>query len=77
MIIKQGAYVVALGTGLGLVGALILTRALVGILYGVQALDPSTYALALATTASTALLASYFPARHASRADPSTMIRYQ
>jgi ABC-type lipoprotein release transport system permease subunit len=48
-----------------------------GILYGVQGSELSTYALVLLTIASTALLASYTPARRASKIDLSTMLRYQ
>jgi putative ABC transport system permease protein len=77
MILKQGAYVVALGTSFGLLGALLATKALGSLLYGVPSRDLSIYVLALTTAASTALLASYFPARRASRVDPSTMLRYQ
>jgi putative ABC transport system permease protein len=77
MILKQGASLVAVGSSFGLAGAVIVTRALAGILYGVQGQEASTYTLVLVTIASSALLASYIPARRASKVDPSTMLRYQ
>jgi ABC-type antimicrobial peptide transport system permease subunit len=63
------------GVGAGLLGALLVTRALAGLLYGVSAADPPTLlGAALALTALT-LLASYLPARHATRVDPTTALR--
>ncbi len=77
MILEQGASLVAVGSSFGLAGAIIVTKALTSILYGIQGWELSTYALVLLTIASTALLTSYIPARRASNIDPSTMLRYQ
>jgi putative ABC transport system permease protein len=77
MFLRQSVSLIAIGTSLGLVGALIVSRALGGVLYGVRPQDPSTYALVLATMVFTALLASYIPARRAAKTDPSVTLRYQ
>jgi putative ABC transport system permease protein len=76
MIFEQGASLLAVGLSLGLAGAIIVTKALTSVLY-VQGWELSTYVLVLLTIASTSLLASYVPARRASKIDPSTMLRYQ
>ena len=70
MVVVQGTLVVAIGVAVGLVAALLGTRALQGLLYGVAALDPAT----LATTSLVMLLvgvaASWIPAYRASSVDP-------
>ena len=61
---------VGIGTAIGLVLALISTRALSALLYGVGAFDLATFVLVTFVLAAIALLASYIPALRASRADP-------
>ncbi|HET7321977.1 MAG TPA: FtsX-like permease family protein, partial [Longimicrobiaceae bacterium] len=75
LIVGSGAAVAALGVALGLVGALGLTRVLRGILYGVSATDPGTFALVAALLGCVALLASWLPARRATRVDPIEALR--
>ncbi len=60
---------------LGFVAALALGRAMASQIYEVSASDPTVFAIALAGLASAALLASWLPARRASRIDPMNALR--
>jgi putative ABC transport system permease protein len=62
---------------LGLVAACGLTRLMTGLLFGVSALDPITYAIVSVFLAAVALLASCLPARRASRVDPIEALRVE
>lgn len=73
--ISRGAGLVALGSVLGLVGAAGLTRLMGNLLAGVGPNDPLTFAAATLLLMFIGLLASYLPARHASRADPTAALR--
>ncbi len=66
---------VAFGLGAGLVGALALTRLLGSLLYEIGPSDPATLAATLGVLMVVAFLASYLPARRASRVDPMTALR--
>ncbi len=70
MVVGQGMGLVAVGLGLGLVGAFLLTRLMSSLLYGVSAADPLTYAGIALLLAAVALVASYIPARRATKVDP-------
>jgi len=75
LIIGQGMRVVMAGVVAGLIGALLVTRLMTNVVYGVRVTDPLTYgAVALLLTV-VALLASYIPARRATRIDPLTSMR--
>ena len=75
LIVGQGARLVGLGLALGLVGAAVLSRVLAGQLYGVGARDPFTYAAVALLLGGVALVASWLPARRASKVDPMGSLR--
>ena len=70
LVVRQGLGPVALGLVTGLAGALALTRLLAGLLHGVPATDPATFAGVALLLVVCALLASWIPARRAARIDP-------
>jgi putative ABC transport system permease protein len=63
-----------IGLAIGVVAALLLTRLMQGMLYGVSPADPLTFAAALLVTGLVAMAASYLPARRAGRVDPSSVL---
>ena len=75
MVVRQGAMLTAIGTGVGLLGALALTRLMRTLLFAVTPTDPITYAGIACVLAAVALLASYLPARRATRVDPLIALR--
>ena len=75
MVVRQGARVTLAGVGVGLVAALVATRVLDTLLFGVGKLDVLTFAVMSAVMVAVALLASYIPARRASLVDPMDSLR--
>lgn len=73
----RGLLLVAIGLGVGLLGALGEGRALTSLLYGVGSLDPAALSIAIIALAGVALLACWFPARRATRVDPMEALRYE
>lgn len=76
LVLRQGMSLAALGAALGLLVALPGARVASGLLYGVSATDPLTYAAITFLLMSVALLACYFPARRATRIDPLVALRF-
>jgi len=75
MVVGRGLRLAGLGVGIGLVAALVLTRLMQGVLYGVTPTDPLTFgAVALALLA-VAAFASWLPALRATRVDPLVALR--
>jgi putative ABC transport system permease protein len=65
----------AIGIAVGVPAALALMRLMSGLLSGVASTDPLTYVAVVALLGVSALLASYLPARRATRIDPLTALR--
>jgi predicted permease len=77
LFLRHGVLLSVLGIGVGLAAASGLTRLMSALLFGVSSLDPTTYAAVATGLAGTALLASYLPARRASRIDPADALRVE
>jgi predicted permease len=75
LVVGQGGRLAAIGIGLGILGALGLTRLMSSILFGVRAFDPLTFGAMAAVLWSVAMLASYLPARAAAAVDPIVVLR--
>lgn len=75
LVVRQGAMLAAIGLAVGVPLAFALTRLLSSLLYGVSAADPLTYVAVALVLAGVALLASYLPARRATRVDPMAALR--
>jgi putative ABC transport system permease protein len=73
---REGLVLVLMGIGIGLAGALSLTRLMSSLLFGVSSTDATTFAAVPAVLAAVALLACYLPARRAARVDPTVALRY-
>jgi predicted permease len=75
LVLRQGAMLGAGGIALGLIASLAATRYMSNILFGVTATDPAIHAGVAVIFLGVIVLASYFPARHASRVDPLEALR--
>lgn len=75
MVVRQGMILSLIGVALGLAGALAATRVMSGILYNVSTTDPWAFGIVSVVVVVVALLASYLPARRASRVDPAFALR--
>lgn len=75
LVLRTGLALAAVGVSLGLVGAVAGARYLQGMLFGLEPLDPTTFAIVGVAFAAVAALASYLPARHATRVDPMVALR--
>ena len=77
LVMKEGAGTVAAGALAGVAGALLLTRYLATLLYGVTASDPATYVVVVMGLAIAASAASLLPARRAATLDPAIALRHE
>jgi putative ABC transport system permease protein len=75
LILRQGVLLIVVGLAIGTGGALVLTRLVGSLLYGVTAMDPLSFGGALLVLAAVALLACYVPARRALRIEPVVALR--
>lgn len=76
-VLTQGGRLIALGLGVGLIGALLMGQLLSGLLFGVSAMDLRALLGVLVLLLAVTLLACYVPARRAARVDPMTALRYE
>jgi predicted permease len=77
LILKQGLWLIGTGVTIGLLVALLMTRALAALLYGVSATDALTFVGVSFILAAVALVACLVPARRAMKVDPIVALRYQ
>jgi ABC-type antimicrobial peptide transport system permease subunit len=77
LILRQGLVMALAGAALGFLFALGAARLFSGVLFQVSPLDPFAFTIAPAVILATALLASYLPARRASKVDPMVALRYE
>jgi putative ABC transport system permease protein len=76
-VLSEGARMALIGVGIGLAAALVLTRLMAGLLYGVSAMDPLTFAAVAILLMIVALAACYIPALRAMRVDPIVALRHE
>jgi putative ABC transport system permease protein len=77
LILGQGTKLALLGLGAGAVAALLLTRLMAGLLYGVSATDPLTFGAVAIVLLGVAVTACYIPARRAMRVDPIVALHHE
>jgi putative ABC transport system permease protein len=77
LVVRQGVWLALAGAIAGLAGALLLSRLMAGLLYGVQPTDPVTFAGVAVGLGMVAMLACYIPARRAMHINPMAALRYE
>ena len=77
LVVRQGMVLVVIGVGIGLAGAVALTRVMSSLLFGVGSKDPFTFVSVATLLTMVAFVACYIPARRAAKVDPLVALRYE
>ncbi len=77
LVVRQGMLLAIAGAAAGLAGALVLSRLMTDLLYGVKARDPLTFVAVASVLLVVGFAASYIPARRATKVDPMVALRYE
>ena len=77
LVIRQGMVLALIGSAVGILGALGLSRLMKSLLYGVKPIDPLIFCGVTILLMMVAMAAIYLPARRAMRVDPMTALRYE
>jgi putative ABC transport system permease protein len=77
MVLLQGAGMAGLGIAVGLLGSIVLTRLIAGLLFQVSALDSATFVAGVSVLGGLVLFACWLPARRATRVDPLVALRHE
>ncbi|HXU38902.1 MAG TPA: ABC transporter permease [Blastocatellia bacterium] len=77
LVVRQGMLMAVIGVGIGLIGAFAATQVMASLLFGVGTHDPLTFAGISLLLGTVALIASFIPARRATRVDPMIALRYE
>lgn len=77
LVVGRGLILALIGTGLGLIGSAMASRALTSFLFNVGPTDPLTFVAVSLLLIAVTLIASYFPARRAAKVDPNVALRYE
>jgi putative ABC transport system permease protein len=77
LVLGQAAQLAGIGLLIGIAGAFALTRTMSSLLFSVSASDPISFAIACVILVAVALLASFIPARRATKVNPVVALRYE
>ena len=77
LVLRDVAVMVALGIGLGSIGAVMTAGVARSLLFGLTPTDPAVFAVSATALALTALLAAWLPARRAANIDPLVALRHE
>ncbi len=77
LVLRRGMFLAGIGIAFGLLGAAAATRVLEGMLYGISPLEPRTFAAVAVLFGAVTAIASYLPAREATRVDPMVALRHE
>jgi putative ABC transport system permease protein len=75
MVVREALVLIAVGLGFGLIGAILVSRSLASLLFGLTPRDPQTLLAVAAVMLLTGLAAASLPARRAVRVDPTIALR--
>jgi len=77
LVVRQGMSMAGIGVAIGLTGAVIASRSLITLLFGISSLDPFTYVAVIALLIAVSMIACAVPAWRAAKVDPMVALRYE